>query len=108
MPTPATSSSTQSPSTYDSGYEWWLMKEARKRNPDIILESLQWGAPGWIGNGEYFSQDNADFIARVHQGGARLPRPDHRLPGHPQRGRRTRSPGSRPCARPWTRTGCRM
>lgn len=22
---------------YFRGYEWWLMKEAKKRNPDIIL-----------------------------------------------------------------------
>lgn len=45
------------------GYEWWLMKEAKKRNPDIILEALQWGAPGWIGNGYFFSKDNAEFVA---------------------------------------------
>jgi O-glycosyl hydrolase len=32
------------------GYEWWLMTEARKRNPNIILEALPWGAPHWVGN----------------------------------------------------------
>jgi O-glycosyl hydrolase len=31
------------------GYEWWLMAEAHKRNPNIILEILPWGAPGWVG-----------------------------------------------------------
>lgn len=31
------------------GYEWWLMKEACKRNPDIKLAGLAWGSPGWIG-----------------------------------------------------------
>lgn len=31
------------------GYEWWLMVEARKRNPKIILEVLPWGAPRWVG-----------------------------------------------------------
>ena len=36
---------------YDRGYEWWLMKEAKARNPKIILDALPWGAPGWIGNG---------------------------------------------------------
>ena len=56
------------PEYYDRGYEWWLMKEARKRNPDIIIESLQWGAPGWIGKGEFFSQDNADFVAQFIKG----------------------------------------
>ena len=41
----------RSPSDHNSrrGYEWWLMWEAHKRNPDIILEILPWGAPGWVG-----------------------------------------------------------
>jgi galactosylceramidase len=40
------------------------MKEARKRNPHIVLDALEWGAPGWIGNGRFYSQDNADYIVR--------------------------------------------
>jgi hypothetical protein len=32
------------------GYEWWLMAEAHKRNPNIILEILPWGAPAWVGS----------------------------------------------------------
>lgn len=62
------------PEYFQRGYEWWLMKEAKKRNPAILLEGLQWGAPGWIGDGKFFSQDNADFIvafikgAREHHG----------------------------------------
>ena len=56
------------PEYLDRGYETWLMKEARKRNPAVILESLQWGAPAWIGGGQFFSQDNADFIALFHKG----------------------------------------
>jgi O-glycosyl hydrolase len=41
----------RSPSDHNSkrGYEWWLMAEAHKRNPNIILEILPWGAPGWVG-----------------------------------------------------------
>jgi O-glycosyl hydrolase len=41
----------RSPADHNSkrGYEWWLMAEAHKRNPDIILEILPWGAPGWVG-----------------------------------------------------------
>src|ERR1700748_361646 len=31
---------------YTRGYEWWLIQEARKRNPQIILDTLPWGAPG--------------------------------------------------------------
>ncbi|XP_062857083.1 galactocerebrosidase [Trichomycterus rosablanca] len=33
------------------GYEWWLMKEAKKRNPSITLIGLPWAFPGWIGQG---------------------------------------------------------
>jgi hypothetical protein len=32
------------------GYEWWIMREARKRNPNIKLAALAWGAPGWVSN----------------------------------------------------------
>ena len=32
----------------DRGYEWWLMAEAHKRNPGIVLETLPWGAPRWV------------------------------------------------------------
>ncbi len=53
---------------YFRGYEWWLMKEAKKRNPNIILSALPWGAPAWIGNGTYFSQDMADYIVRFIKG----------------------------------------
>jgi O-glycosyl hydrolase len=53
---------------YDRGYEWWLMKEAKARNPKIILDALPWGAPGWIGNGKYYSQDMANYIAKFIEG----------------------------------------
>jgi hypothetical protein len=33
---------------YNTGYEWWLMKEAKKRNPNIKLYGLSWGFPGWL------------------------------------------------------------
>lgn len=48
---------------YDRGYEWWLMEEARKRNPSIILDTLPWGAPGWIGDGHFYSKDMAEYVA---------------------------------------------
>jgi len=53
---------------YDRGYEWWLMKEAKARNPKIILDILPWGAPGWIGNGKYYSQDMAKYMVKFIQG----------------------------------------
>jgi O-glycosyl hydrolase len=43
------------------GYEWWLMKEAKKRNPDIKLAGLEWGAPGWL-KGGFWSQDNIKYL----------------------------------------------
>lgn len=53
---------------YNRGYEWWLMKEAKARNPKIILDCLAWGAPGWIGNGNYWSQDMADYVVNFIKG----------------------------------------
>ncbi len=43
------------------GYEFWLMAEARKRNPQIILDCLPWAYPDWVGN--RFSQESADWFA---------------------------------------------
>jgi galactosylceramidase len=34
---------------FSRGYEWWLMKEATKRNPKIRLEGLPWCFPGYLG-----------------------------------------------------------
>ncbi|MES2222830.1 MAG: galactosylceramidase [Acidobacteriota bacterium] len=53
---------------YDRGYEWWLMEEARKRNPSIILDTLPWGAPGWVGSGHFYSEDMAEYVADFLQG----------------------------------------
>lgn len=51
---------------FNRGYEWWLIKEAKKRNPDIKIEILQWGAPGWIDS--FYSRENADFIVEYIKG----------------------------------------
>lgn len=56
------------PEYFQRGYEWWLMKEARRRNPRILIEALQWGAPGWIGNGRFYSEDNTRFVAAFVKG----------------------------------------
>ncbi len=48
---------------YGRGYEWWLMNQARKRNPKIVLDILPWGAPGWIGGGNFYSTDMANYVA---------------------------------------------
>jgi hypothetical protein len=48
----------------DRGYEWWLMGQAKARNPNVQLLGLAWGAPGWIGNGKFWSADMADYVVR--------------------------------------------
>jgi O-glycosyl hydrolase len=42
---------TASDLTCNRGWEYWLMKEAKARNPAIKLYGLSWGAPGWITGG---------------------------------------------------------
>ncbi|MFG2660106.1 ricin-type beta-trefoil lectin domain protein [Streptomyces sp. NPDC048425] len=46
----------------DAGYEWWLAEQAKARNPHIKFQALSWGAPGWIGNGDFWSQDTIDYL----------------------------------------------
>ena len=50
-------------SNCNRGYEWWLAKEARARNPAIALYGLSWGAPAWICDqrGYYSCGDNAAY-----------------------------------------------
>ncbi|MEU5872180.1 galactosylceramidase [Glycomyces sp. NPDC047369] len=43
------------------GYTWWVMREAKRRNPALSLDAAAWSAPGWIGGGEFWSQDMADY-----------------------------------------------
>lgn len=49
------------------GYEWWLMVEAHKRNPNIVLEILPWGAPRWVapdasGKETLYSHKMAEYV----------------------------------------------
>ena len=53
---------------YSRGYEWWLMREAKKRNPDLSLDACAWGCPGWVGNGNFWSQDMCDYYVKWIQG----------------------------------------
>lgn len=40
------------------GYEWWLLREAKNRNPNIITYGLPWAFPGWV---KADSQENNPF-----------------------------------------------
>lgn len=49
---------------YNRGYEWWLMEQARARNPNIKLVALAWGAPHWVGNGTYWSPEMITYLVK--------------------------------------------
>jgi hypothetical protein len=53
---------------FSSGYEWWMMQQAKTRNPNILLDCLAWGSPGWIGNGNYYSADMCNYIVSFIEG----------------------------------------
>ncbi|SEG33771.1 O-Glycosyl hydrolase [Actinacidiphila yanglinensis] len=45
----------------NAGYEFWLMKQAKARNPAIKLYGLAWAAPGWISGG-FWSTDTINYL----------------------------------------------
>lgn len=53
---------------YSRGYEWWLMSEARKRNPSIILDANAWSCPMWVGDNKFWSQDMCDYYVKWIKG----------------------------------------
>ena len=61
---------------YQRGYEYWLMKEARKRNPKIRLEGLSWGAPYFVKEdqakdkhaGQFYTPACADWLVGFLKG----------------------------------------
>ena len=53
---------------YRRGYEWWLLREAKNRNPDLTLDACAWGCPGWVGGGDFWSQDMCDYYVKWIQG----------------------------------------
>jgi galactosylceramidase len=66
---------------YSRGYTWWVMTQAKKRNPAITLDGAAWSAPGWIGasgtafqqntgnfDQNFFSQDTADYYVKWLEG----------------------------------------
>jgi hypothetical protein len=43
------------------GLEWWLMRQAKARNPQMKFYGLMWSAPGWF-KGGMWSQDMVRYI----------------------------------------------
>jgi galactosylceramidase len=48
------------------GYMWWIMQEAKRRNPDLALDATAWSAPAWVGN--FWSDDMVDYYIAWLQG----------------------------------------
>jgi hypothetical protein len=46
----------------NTGYEFWLMEQAKALNPNIKLYGLAWGAPGWIGGGDFWSTGMINYL----------------------------------------------
>ena len=57
----ASSQRTSTDQNFQRGYEWWLMQQAKARNPNIKLYALEWGAPSWFSGG-FWSTDNINYI----------------------------------------------
>ncbi len=53
---------------YNRGYEWWLMNQAKARNPNIKLAALAWAAPGWIGTENVWTQNMITYILNYLRG----------------------------------------
>ena len=44
---------------YLRGYMWWVMQEAKKRNPALSLDATSWSAPAWVDN--FWSDKMVDY-----------------------------------------------
>jgi galactosylceramidase len=49
---------------YSRGYEWFIMKEAYKRNPAMTFDGVAWGCPGWVGNSNFWSIDMQNYYIK--------------------------------------------
>lgn len=50
------------------GYTWWILAEARRRNPALVIGATAWSAPGWVGDGRFGGQDAADYYVSWLEG----------------------------------------
>ncbi len=41
------------------GYMWWVLREAKDRNPDLPLDATAWSGPGWVGG--WWTPEMVDF-----------------------------------------------
>ncbi len=45
---------------FKRGFEFWMMNEAKQRNPSILLGALEWTVPFYTGG--HWTQTNADYL----------------------------------------------
>ncbi len=53
---------------YQRGYTWWILREAKRRNPALTLDATAWSAPGWLGGGNFWSNDTIDYYIKWLEG----------------------------------------
>lgn len=51
---------------FHSGYEWFMMTEAVKRNPNITIYGLAWSFPSWLYHGSNASACHDDWVGCVN------------------------------------------
>jgi hypothetical protein len=54
---------------FTRGVGWWLMREARRRDPQIKLSALAWNFPGWVERG--YSPATVEYLTRYIDGAQR-------------------------------------
>ena len=52
---------------FDRGIGLWYMKEARKRNPDVILSALNWGYPAWAVTDSLKAEFIAGYVIGMYE-----------------------------------------
>lgn len=50
---------------YETGYEWWMMTEAKKRNPNIKLYGLPWVFPRWLSCSDGLSNCSGNIFSSM-------------------------------------------
>jgi hypothetical protein len=64
---------TETDESYQRGYEWWLMREAKQRHSGMVLYGLPWTFPAWVGAPENvtsdpFTEKAASYITKWIEG----------------------------------------
>jgi galactosylceramidase len=52
---------------FSRGYEFWLLQEAKKRNPEIKTYALSWGFPRWVADekGSPLTHKNVEYQVTI-------------------------------------------